>query len=370
MIVSMLLAAIMVSAASASFLAAGPAVSVLPTVEQSSRHESNGYEYHTVYNHHKEYIYTYTASYCSPPPSSLEVCLSTVFDTIEAKLTVIDSMLKKYEAPLHSAMHHEHTLLKSEVSWVGEVYKIAKSVSYFVDIDYTAIEIQISILEKEKLDVSQQYDQAIVYLHELEAEVNEVIDEVHVVKSKEEAVKIKKWDLYSAISAIVAEKAVVVQEQEQIGIVMEKLKVEISEINEKIYQLYKRGEWLDNWEEKLSLYIHNLQTDIKEFREEEDDLYYRQLSLYKEQKSLLVKIDDAQSCVESLKIEYSKIVEEIEEIYVYEKELREVYKSVYSAAEAFTYAYSDFTCEDDLLYYEACSSKVAAAAPPAAAAKP
>jgi chromosome segregation ATPase len=353
--------------------ALGSSVSVIPTVQSSSVHASSGYEFHTVYNHHKKYVYTYTTAYCSPPSASLEVCLSSVFSTIEMQLSSVDIMLKKYEPALKSAMKKQRADLVDEISWVSDVSKIAEAVSSYVDIDNQAIEIQISELLKEKLDVKQAYYAAISELRSLEAEVNEVINEEIIIKSKYEAVKVKKWTLYSAISAIVAEKAVVIQEQGEIQNVMEKLNEEIGLINVKINQLYKRGKWLESWEEKLSVYLSHLQVDIKKFRDIEGDLYKREVSLYSEQEYLLKKIDSAESCIESLYIQYSKIVEEINYIYKYEENLHSVYLSVYADYQAFKYAYEDFTCEDSLLYHEACSSPAVAPAPPAplaVAAKP
>jgi chromosome segregation ATPase len=149
--------------------------------------------------------------------------------------------------------------------------------------------------------------------------------------------------------------------------VVSQLNIQVTNIYNKITQLTKRQQWLLNWENKLYVDLRGFSKDVTRFRSVESNLYSRQISLYKEQQTLKKKAQNVQVAIQQLKEEYEYVVNYINYLEVYEQEIYSIYTSVSSDVSSFISAYEEFTCEDNLLYYEACaagsSSAPAAAAP-------
>jgi hypothetical protein len=333
------------------FVAAASAQSHVTSVAESY---SNGYTYITYYSQGREYVYTYET--CSSPPSSVEVCLTSIFYSVEKDLTLIDVSLKKYEVSIETEMKYEHNLLYDEVSWVKKVNTIASSVKKAVLIEYENEEKQVKELIYEKEQIYEAYKVLIEQLDVLEVEINEVVEEEQIIVKEYYSVYYAKWSIYKYISELVYEKEIIVKEEVEIEKVVAVLYEQIEKIDIKIEELYKRESWLVSWEEKLSVDMSGFEKDIARFREVEVNLKKEEVLLYEEQERLLVEVEYVEKAVEKLKLEYVHIVSYLKELEIYEKELISISESVSYDAHIFISAYTEFTCEDSLLYYEACVS--------------
>jgi chromosome segregation ATPase len=281
---------------------------------------------------------------------------------MEYYLSLVEISLAKYEVSIHNNMHHEHSLLTSEISWVSEVNKIAKNVKNAVRIDKEAISAEVYELQYEYSFLYSLYADFNEKIEDLENAISVNIVQIKYLKQEYNYVKTAKWQLYGYISAIRYEKGAVQIAINEVEKVVGQLNIQVTNIYNKIYQLTKRQQWLLTWENKLYVDLEAFSKDVKQFRAVESDLVLRESSLYKEQQTLLKKAQYVQAAIEKLKEEYDYIVDYINYLELYEKEIVSIYGSVSFDASAFISAYEEFTCEDNLLYYEACSSGSSAAA--------
>jgi len=297
------------------------------------------------------------------PPSSVEVCLTSIFYSVENVLGKIDVSLKKYEASIETEMRSEHELLYNEVSWVKKVESIASSVSKAVEIEYENEYKQVQELILEKAQILEAYQVLYQELNLLEAEAIEVEQQEKIIIQEYASIYYKKWSIYQYISELVYEKEIIVSEEAEIEKVVKVLYEQIEKIEVKIEELYSRESWLVSWEVKLSAEMSSFESDIVRFREVESNLKKEELLLYAEQERLEVEVQAVLKAVANLKLEYVHIVSYLKELEIYEKELISISKSVSYDAHIFISAYTEFTCEDSLLYYEACASSKVSAMP-------
>jgi len=337
------------------------AAQAAPAAAAASDYEEDlgaAYSYSFYYSYSRVYSYSRYSSLetCSPPSSSIEVCLSSIFSTIESSLSSMVSVLKLHEVTIKYQMHHEHTLLYSEVSWVSLIESIASSVKSAVEVDYYAMYAEWYDLLDEKIQIYDAYAALMLELGNLEGDVADVQGKIKIIYEKYVSIRYAKWSIYSAISAIVYEKMVIIEEEVLISYIVSSLNEEVHEIYEKIYQLYARQVWLEEWEYELYVDLYEFQEDIVKFREIESELYYREYSLYLEQEVLLEKVEYVEYVIGYLMMEYEKLELYIYSLQEYYHELELIFYSISEEAEVFVHAYEEFVCEDSLLYYEACSS--------------
>jgi len=325
-----------------------------------SEHYNSPYTYVTYYSNNQEVVRTYET--CSAPPSSIEICLSSIFVSIEGELTKIAASLAAHEVSIKGQMHHEHTLLYSEISWVKQVESIAASVKEAVYVNYEAQYGQLHDLALEKQQIDYAYEVLIQQLDLIEAEVKDVQDQRVAIYDKFQSVRVAKWSLYSAISAIVYEKVVVQEEEAEIEEVVANLNAQLQNLAAKMNQLNKRQNWLNNWEQKLYVDIEQFEKNINQFKAVEVDLVKRQTSLYQEQDRLLYEVQNVEVAIGKLRVEYNYVVSALHELQVYEYQMSAIQTQVIHEASQFVSAYMQFTCEDSLLYYEACSTSAASSA--------
>jgi len=269
---------------------------------------------------------------------------------------VIDVDLKKYELSIETEMKYEHNLLHDEISWVKKVDHIAESVHEAVLIDYENEEKQVKELIYEKEQIMYAYEVLIKQLDYLEVEVNDIEEYEKLIIEEYVSIQKAKWSIYAYISEIKYEKVIIEKEEAEIKKVVEVLYEQVEKIHVKIEQLYKREDWLVSWEEKLSVDISAFQKNIVHFKEVEVNLKKEEVLLYEEQERLFVEVEYVEKAVEKLKLEYVHIVSYLKELEIYEKEIISISVSVSYDASIFISAYSEFTCEDSLLYYNACES--------------
>jgi predicted nucleic acid-binding Zn-ribbon protein len=280
---------------------------------------------------------------------------------MEYYLSLVEISLAKYEVSIHNNMHHEHSLLSSEISWVSEAKKIATGVKKAVGIDKEAISAEIYQLQIEYQDIVSIYGSFYIAIDKIEDAISQNIVQINNLKQEYNYIKTAKWQLYGYISAIRYEKGAVQIAINEVEKVVGQLNIQVANIYNKIYQLTKRQQWLLTWENKLYVDLEAFSQDIKRFRAVESDLVVRESNLYCEQERLKREVLNVRKAITDLRQEYQYIINYINYLELYEKEIVSIYGSVSGDASAFINAYKEFTCEDNLLYYEACSSSVAKA---------
>lgn len=285
---------------------------------------------------------------------------------MEYYLSLVEVSLAKYEVSIQNNMHHEHTLLYSEVSWVASANRIAKGVKNAVNIDKQAINAEISQLTDEYSFLYSLYADFYKKIDYIENAISANIIQINNLKQEYNYIKTAKWQLYGYISAIIYEKGAVQIAINEVQKVVGQLNIQVTNIYNKITQLTKRQQWLLTWENKLYVDLRDFSKDVTRFRTVESNLNSRQVGLYKQQQTLKKKAQNVQAAIQQLKQEYEYVVDYINYLQIYEQEIYSIYVSVSNDASSFVTAYEEFTCEDNLLYYEACSSGSSAAAPAAA----
>lgn len=280
---------------------------------------------------------------------------------MEKDLSSISDSLKKHEISLHGEMKYEHYFLSSQMTDLHQAYAVAKKVKSVVNVDDSALSDEISDLKGEKVHIKYMLSKLIAQLNLIEVEKKGISNEISIVYDKYESIRNAKWSLNEQISAIAKAKGLIVKEEVDVEAVISQLNVEVNKIYEKIEQMNKRQNWLVSWEDKLSADLSQFESEVKEFKQVEEDLAHREKYLKVEQQSLLSDAEAIELNMDKLNQHYQRIVAYLSEIEGYDNKIEKAQKYVSADEKVFSEAFSDFTCEEELLHKEACSSAKAPA---------